>query len=310
MDECWLGVTGSQDLFGNGVAIAEKIRQTVKKELGITVSIGVSFNKVFAKLGSDMKKPDAITVLDKSCWKDKIWPFPVSELLFVGYSTTRKLLDRGVYTIGDLAKVEPRLLKSWFGVNGIMLWRFANGQDTSRVMLKDFVEPIASVGHGITCSCDLHHEEPVWKVILSLSQDIGHRLRIYDLAAKGVRLSIRSNDLSGRQFQMQLPYPSQSPYEIAQAARTLFARRYSWFAPVRAVCVTAINLIPSNQPMQTDMFGDEVRRMRRKKLEDCIDEIRGRFGNNSMHKNLNIIRIGRFFQTGSIPMNSEKLWAI
>ena len=121
MDECWLDVTGN-GVMGDGVKIAEEIRQTVKEELGLTVSIGVSFNKIFAKLGSDMKKPDAITVLPQDDWKDRIWPLPVSDLLFVGRATTRKLLSKNIKTIGELAQTKPEYLISWFGKNGIMLW--------------------------------------------------------------------------------------------------------------------------------------------------------------------------------------------
>ena len=166
MDECWLDVTGSTRLCGSGESIAEEIRKTVREELGITVSIGVSFNKIFAKLGSDMKKPDAVTVLDKANWRERIWPLPVSELLYVGRATTRKLMSRCVYTIGDLAQLDPELLRSWFGKNGLMLWAFANGEDTSRVKPDGYEMPIKSVGHGITCSCDLHEEEEVWKMCI------------------------------------------------------------------------------------------------------------------------------------------------
>ena len=282
MDECWLDVTHSRNLHGDGVKIAEEIRSTVKRELGLTVSIGVSFNKIFAKLGSDMKKPDAVTVLPKDDWQSRIWPLPVSELLYVGRATARKLISRNILTIGGLAKTDPELLQSWFGKNGIMLWCFANGKDMSRVMPDGYEAPIQSVGHGITCSCDLQSNDEVWKVMLELSQDIGHRLRSYNLAAKGVRLAVRGNDLYGQQYQTQMLYPSQSPLEIAQAARLLFAKRYGWGTPVRAVCVTGINLISNNYPVQIDVFGDEVKRLRRQKLEDCIDEIRGRFGKRAI----------------------------
>ena len=282
MDECWLDVTHSRLIHGDGIKIAEEIKSTVKEELGLTVSIGVSFNKIFAKLGSDMKKPDAITVLPQNDWQSRIWPLPVSELLFVGRATTRKLVSRNVLTIGDLARTDPEILHGWFGKNGIMLWRFANGEDTSRIMPNGYEAPIKSVGHGITCSCDLHSNDDVWKVMLELSQDIGHRLRSYGLAAKGVRIMVRGNDLGFCQYQTQLRYPSQSPLEIAQAARLLFASRYGWETPVRAICVTGINLIPNGYPIQLDVFGDEMRRMRRQKLEDCIDEIRSRFGKSSI----------------------------
>ena len=161
MDECWLDVSGSRQLHGDGTAIAEEIRKAVRDELGLTVSIGVSFNKIFAKLGSDMKKPDAVTTLPRDDWKGRVWPLPVSELLYVGPATTRKLMSRNILTIGDLAKTPPELLHDWFGKNGIVLWRFANGEDNSRVMQNDYEAPIKSVGHGITCSCDLRDNESV-----------------------------------------------------------------------------------------------------------------------------------------------------
>ena len=282
LDEAWIDLSNPGLTIRDGERIAHEIRLRVKRELGITVSVGVSFNKIFAKLGSDMKKPDAVTTLPRDDWKGRIWPLPVSELLYVGPATTRKLMSRNILTIGDLAKTPPELLHDWFGKNGIVLWRFANGEDNSRVMQNDYEAPIKSVGHGITCSCDLRDNESVWRVMLELSQDIGHRLRVYGLAAMGVRLAVRSNDLSGSQYQTQLSYPSQSPMEIAQAARTLFLTRYSWNMPVRSLTVTGLNLVPSDQPTQLDMFGDEQRRMRRQKLEDCVDEIRNRFGKRAI----------------------------
>ena len=148
MDECWLDVTHS--VVGSGLAIAEEIRQAVREELGLTVSIGVSFNKIFAKLGSDMKKPDAITVISPDDFKEKVWPLPASDLLYVGRSTEHKLSGFGIHTIGELAATPPEMLKRWFGVNGIKLWHYANGTDNSRVMHKDFVSPVKSIGHGIT----------------------------------------------------------------------------------------------------------------------------------------------------------------
>lgn len=280
MDECWLDVTGSDKIHGNGTQIAEDIRQTVKDELGITVSIGVSFSKILAKLGSDMKKPDAITVLDTEHWRERVWQLPVSDLLFVGSRTAKKLMDRNVLTIGDLAHTDPQYLRSWFGKNGIDLWITANGEDRYRIKPDGYEEPIKSVGHGITCNADLHSEDEVWKVILDLSQDIGHRLRCYGLSARGVRVCVRDNELGYEIAQAQLSYPSQSPLEIAQSARLLFNQRYRWLKPVRAITVTGINLVSSTQSIQIDMFGDMEKRMRRQKLDDCIDatESRARMG--------------------------------
>ena len=282
MDECWLDVTGSKPLHPNSPSIAEEIRQTVKEELGLTVSIGVSFSKVIAKLGSDMKKPDAVTVLMDG-WKERVWPLPASELLFVGRQRTRRLNSMGIYTIGALANTDPEVLRAWFGKEGIHLWLYANGLDEARVQPHDYAAPIKSVGHGITCNSDLHTEEEVWRVMLELSQDIGHRLRTEGLAAKGVSIAIRDNCLGYTMCQARLPFPSQSPLEIAHAARQLFSRRYSWQrGSVRAVTVTAIDLIPESFPVQLDVFNDAARRMKLQKLEACVDQIRGRFGKKAI----------------------------
>ena len=282
MDECWLDVGGSRSVCGSGMEIAENIRKTVKEELGLTVSIGVSFNKMFAKLGSDMKKPDAITEIRKAEFKKKIWPLPASDLLFVGRATTAKLEQYGITTIGGIANADPQFLKRLLGVNGLGLWRSAAGLDDSPVMHKDFVSPIKSVGHGITCTADLENEDEVWKVMLELSQDIGHRLRIHKLKASGVQISIRSNDLGFRQYQAPLALATQSPSVIAHKAIQIFRNNYRWIMPVRAVTVRAINLRPKNEPEQIDFFTDMQQLERLDKLDDCIEDIRRRFGKKAV----------------------------
>ena len=190
MDEAWLLVRGCGSVRKGGLEVAEEIRQTVKEELGLTVSIGVSFSKIFAKLGSDMKKPDAITVLHEDNWREKVWPLPVSELLYVGPATTKKLAQTNVRTIGELAQMDPENLRARFGKNGVMLWAFANGLDNAKVSPTDFVPPIKSVGHGTTCVVDLESEYAVWLVLYELAQDVGHRLRESELAARGVQLTV------------------------------------------------------------------------------------------------------------------------
>lgn len=282
MDECWLDCTGSR-IYGDGPRIADEIRTAMREELGLTVSVGVSFNKIFAKLGSDMKKPDAVTVITSSDFKEKVWPLPASDLLYVGRATTRKLEGYGIHTIGDIARTPPEYLRSWFGVNGLAIWNYASGTDTSRVMHKDFVSPVKSIGHGITCTADLVDDEEVWKVILELSQDIGHKLRVHGLAANGVQIAVRSNDLSGRQYQCQLPMQTQSPMEIAKAAHDLFCRSYRWTTDVRAITVRSINLRPKNEVVQLDFFTDVARMERREKLDDAIEEIRRRFGKKAIY---------------------------
>ena len=283
MDECFLDVTASQVLYGSGKEIADQIRCRMKNELGLTVSIGISFNKIFAKLGSDMKKPDAITSIEESEWKQKVWPLRVSELLFCGRSTTKKLEQVGIYTIGDLAEMDHDYVNQLLGKNGLMLWSYANGLDDSPVMEKDFVSPMKSVGHGITCTADLKTEEEVWKVILELCQDIGHRLRIHGLKAQGVQIAIRSQELFTRQYQGQLSLPTIVPLEIAKLARELFQRNYDWKEPVRSVTVRAINLVSAKEPEQICLFSDPIRLEKEEKLFLAIEEIRRRFGKRAIY---------------------------
>ena len=282
MDECWLDVSGSQNACGSPMTIAESIRNTVKEELGLTVSIGVSFNKIFAKLGSDLKKPDAITEITEESFKEKIWGLDCSELIYCGPATTKKLNCVGIRTIGELAQADPRLIQQMLGVNGYALWMYANGKDTSRVMHRDFVSPVKSVGHGITCVSDLNNEDEVWKVMLSLCQDIGHRLRLHGLSATGVQVYIRSNDLFGSQFQCKLAQNTQLPSEIATAAFNLFQTNYHWRTSVRAVTVRAIDLISNALPEQMNLFTNNEKRVRREKLEDTIEELRERFGKEAI----------------------------
>lgn len=282
MDECWLDLTSSRGLFGDGMEAAEEIRKTVKEELGLTVSIGVSFNKIFAKLGSDMKKPDAITEITKENFREKVWPLPASDLLYVGRATTRKLANVGIRTIGDIASTDPGYLKSLLGVNGLAIWRYASGNDQSRVMHRDYVSPIKSVGHGITCNADLVNEEEVWRVILELSQDVGHRLRVNELEATGVQISIRNNDLFSQQFQCKLQQATRSPMIIARKARELFQMRYGWNAPVRAVTVRAIDLVPQGNPQQLNLFVDQNYLEKLDKLDGAVEEIRRRFGKKAI----------------------------
>lgn len=281
MDECFLDVSGSR-IFGSGMEIAEKIRKATKEELGLTVSTGVSFNKVYAKLGSDMKKPDAITEITQDNFRDKVWPLPASNLLYVGPRTAEKLRKYGIYTIGELAATDPDYLKGWFGVWGPRLWTYANGLDSSRVAHKDFVSPVKSIGHGITCNADLQNSEEVHKVMMELAQDVGHRLRLHGLSATGVSLYIRSKELYHYQYQCRLPFATQLPCELTAAGFHLFRERYQWHESVRAVCIAAIGLVPQDSPEQISLFVDTTGRDRRARLEDAIESIRERFGKKSL----------------------------
>ena len=256
MDECWLDITGTEGIFGSPEQVANEIRETIKFELGLTISVGVSFNKIFAKLGSDMKKPDAVTVIPKDSFKEKIWGLPAADLLGVGRATQRVLDSYCIHTIGDLAKADPEFLRRRLGKNGVALWNFANGNDLSLVTKTDFVSPVKSVGHGITTVADLEKPEQVWPVFLELTQDIGHKLRVHGLCAEGVAIHIRDNTLDTRQWQTKIALPTQSPMIIAKTAFLLFEKRYGWNNPIRSVTVQAINLVPQDTPRQISIFMD------------------------------------------------------
>lgn len=282
LDEAWLDVTGSQTLFGEGAFIANKIRQTVLQELGLTVSVGVSFNKVFAKLGSDLKKPNAVTVIGKSNFREKIWNLPVGAMLGGGKATVKRLTGYGVHTIGQLAACDVAFLKNVFGKAGEELWRYANGLDNARVRPDGFKPVSKSVGHGTTCIYDLKEPHEVWLVMLALSQEIGRRLHTEGLAATAVQVGVKNSALFVRQFQHPVPLPTQSPMEIAQSAFRLFSDMYRWELPVRAVTVRAINLIGANTPVQTDLFSDFSRHERQARMDKTVLEIRSRYGKNGI----------------------------
>ena len=184
----------------------------------------------------------------------------------------------GVHSIGDVAACDPVFLKGLLGVNGLGLWSYANGRDNSRVMHKDFVSPIKSVGHGITCISDLENEDEVRKVILALSQDIGHKLRVHGLSTRTVQIHVRGNDLFGSQCQCKLPIKTQLPSEIAAAAFRCFQERYTWNTKVRAVTVRAIELSPRSDAEQISLFDNVQQRIAKEKVQDAVEEIRGRCG--------------------------------
>lgn len=275
MDECWLDVTYSP---GDPMEIAEEIRQAVKDELGLTVSIGVSFNKVFAKLGSDYKKPDAITQISKEHFKEIVWPLPCSDLLYCGNATTAKLGSMGVRTIGGIALLPVDVMQRKFGKNGVALWKYANGLDDSRVAHQDFTAPAKSVGHGITCVADLENMDEARKVIFALSLDIGYKLRYMNLRATGVQLYVRNSELSFCSWQKRLEMATQDEGTIALAAYSLLEEKYSWHNPIRSITVTATQLDSSQNPTQLSMLLDYERLVRREKLNESIDTIRDRYG--------------------------------
>lgn len=282
MDECWLDITGTDKLFGTAEKVANDIKEIIKFELGLTISVGVSFNKIFAKLGSDMKKPDAVTCIFENDFREKIWHLPASDMLGVGRRTEMTLSRYGIHTIGELAAMDPDFLKSILKSYGSMLWAYANGYDKSTVCDYGFKSPIKSIGHGITTKRDLEKESEVWPVILELSQDIGHKLRENNLAATGVSVVVRDTELFIKGWQCKLPMSAQSELYLARRAYQLFLDSYGWKHDIRSITVRAINLIPADTPMQMDLFNDRTKLDQLETIECVVDTLRQRFGNKAV----------------------------
>ena len=242
IDECWLDVTGSSSLKGDGLLIAQEISRRMKSELGITVSVGVSFNKIFAKLGSDYKKPDAITTMYKSEFKQKAWSLPVADLLYVGKSTNRKLALFGIKTIGDLARADEEVLNSHLGKMGSILWSFANGYDDSPVKLENTHAPIKSVGNSTTTPKDLVCDEDVKIVLYILAESVAARLRENGFRCRVVEISVRDNELFSFTRQKKIDHATNITGEIAAYAYQIFKENYNWSKPIRSVGVRGADL--------------------------------------------------------------------
>ena len=283
LDEAWIDVTGSS-VFGDAVEIAETIRNRVKFELGITVSIGVSFNKIFAKLGSDYKKPDAVTVFGKDDYREKVWPLPVEELLYVGSATTRKLHARCIRTIGDLAQTDPSLLHSWLGKMGYVLHAFANGNDPSPVAPLGEEAIIKSIGNSTTTPRDLTCEEDVNIIFYVLAESVAARMRENGFRAKTVQISLRDTDLFSFERQCKLESPSCLASELHDAGMRLLRDHYRFRKPLRSVGIRGMDLVPIQTAMQLNFFEDPVRREKRERLEVAVDELRRRFGHAAVSR--------------------------
>lgn len=284
IDECWLDVTGSTLIFGDGSEIANKIRKDIKTELGITVSVGVSFNKIFAKLGSDMKKPDAVTVITKDGFKDKIWTLPVSDMLFAGRHTAEKLKTVGVCTIGDLAVCDSALLNRLLGKNGEELKRYALGEDNSPVVTPTLDSKPKSIGKSITSAKDFTSFDEVWSVFLSLSQSVSDSLRLHGLYASGVQIHIRTASLKVKEFSRTYPESTDSAYIIASRGAEILKENYDFKEPLRSVGIRAISLKNLRTAVQQDMFGASERLEAEEKIENSIYELRKKFGDSSIRR--------------------------
>ncbi len=278
LDEAWIDVTASRM---SGKEIANDIRRRMKEELGLTASVGVSFNKIFAKLGSDMKKPDATTIITPENFKQKVWELPAEELLYVGRATRRKLERRSIMTIGDIANADPNYLSSFLGKWGYTLYQFANGLDASPVKRIDEADEIKSVGNSTTTPRDLTELTDIKMVLYTLSESVAERLRALHKKCTTVKIFIRDTELHAIERQKKV-YPTFLSKDIAQAALELFEKNCKDIA-VRALGITAAELIPDKEAM-ISLFQEEI--SEEENLECAIDLIRRRYGQKAVFRSV------------------------
>lgn len=286
IDESWLDVTGSLHLFGGDArALADRIRATVKAETGLTVSVGVSFNKVFAKLGSDLKKPDATTVIPPEGWRDIVWPLPVGDMLFAGRSTQRVLGQYGIETIGQLAACPEEMAEQLLGKMGGQLWRYANGLDNSPVRPGHQREPVKSVGNGTTFPADLVRWEQIRQGLAPLCDSVATRLRRQGLYAGGVSVTLKGADFKAVSRQTRLDEPTHLMRDIWETAQELARQIWKAPTPIRAMTVTALYVTEDGQAYrQLDLLGQTSakRSERQEKLESAVDAIREKYGSGAI----------------------------
>ncbi len=286
IDESWLDITNTVHLFGGDPkAVADALRRRVREELGLSLSVGVSFNKVFAKLGSDYKKPDATTVISRENWKDIVWPLPVGDLLFVGGAARKLLRQYGVETIGQLAKCSQPMLENLMGKMGTQLYEYANGLECEPVRSRYAAEPVKSVGNGTTFPKNLTTREEVQSGIAMLADSVATRLRHHGLYACGVQVTLRSPDFKDCSRQCRLSVPTHLIRDITDTAWELTDQLWKPPAPIRALTVTAIHLVEdANAYEQADLFAAPTAPMREKqeKLEAAMDRIRGKYGSSAI----------------------------
>lgn len=286
LDECWLDVYGSQRLFGDGEQIAQQIRERVKKELGLTVSIGVSFNKVFAKLGSDYKKPDAVTVFGRDKMESVIWKLPCEALLFVGPHTEKTLKKFGLRTIGDIARMELPTMGRMLGRIGETLWIYANGLDDSPVSAADSREAAKSIGNSVTLPRDITTEAEVRETFLSLAESVAASLRAQGMKAGEVQITVKSGDFEEFQRQCKIEPAACDSQSLYRAAVALYRKENRRWA-VRLLGLRAGKLTEADGG-QISLFDKEDGRERRERLESAVDLVRERYGKESVSRALTL----------------------
>jgi DNA polymerase-4 len=288
IDECWLDVTGSTSLMGDGKKIADDIRDVIRTELGLTVSVGVSWNKIFSKLGSDMKKPDATTVITKENYKELVWPLPVEDLLFVGRKTSKELRRLGINTIGRLAALNEDFLKKEFGKWGTTLWAFANGRDAGLVEKEWASIKAKGIGNSTTTPHDVNSYEDAKAVFMQLSESVAHRLRESGLRGRTVCISMRTCDFVHTERQRSLCKATCVSADILAVAMGLLHDNWKpgKSKPLRSIGVRVTSLENESVPVQMSLFDTDTKTQKKESIEKTIDKLRERFGDDSVVRGL------------------------
>ena len=276
LDECWLDMTGIVSDYEEAEEIALEIRNRVKEEFKLTCSVGISFNKVFAKLGSDYKKPDATTVFSDTNWKEKIWPLPVSDLLFVGKHTADKLSKINVKTIGDLAAADGEFISRYLGKAGVVLWEYANGMDNAPVAESGYKRIPKSVGNSTTTAEDMTSDREIERTLHMLSESVAGRLRKHGLKGTVVQITVRDRDLGIYEKQGILYRATDDAKDIYKAANDLFKGSYDWNKGVRSIGVRCTKLVRSDSGEQLSLFTEAQRSERDDRLNKAIDDLNRR----------------------------------
>ncbi len=285
IDECALDVTESAFLFGSGYEIAEKIRRTVQEELGLTVSVGVSFNKVFAKLASDLKKPNAVTEITRENFRQVVWRLPVGELLFVGKATGESLYKMGVRTIGDLANCDVALLQRRLGKRGLQLYRYARGEDDEPVRAEKKKEDLKSVGNSTTLPKDIADREEVKRWFYVLAESVSARLKAADVGrASTVHIVVRNPKLEDTTCQTKIP-PTTLCGDIAKAAYALYCDKFPVGTKVRMLGITVSGFDYHIEQMRMENFLEEGKAYeKRERVENAVAKLREKYGYASMQR--------------------------
>lgn len=283
IDECWLDITNCY-AHPDAEKAAHEIRQRVKNETGLTVSVGVSWNKVFAKLGSDYKKPDAVTVLNRDNFKELAWVLPADDMIMVGRSTMNALKCMGIKTIGDLANTDPRLLKARLGKAGLMLYLYANGLDESRVRRIGEEEPPKSIGNSTTGAADIESAEQAKRTLLMLADTVSSRLREGNFLCRTLELSLRDTELKWQSHRMRLYSASDICTELAHYGSVLLNECHEFPKPIRSMGLRALELVHSQDGEQVDIFIDYENRMRQRSIDAAMDKIRAKYGKDMIQR--------------------------